>query len=224
MRHKLFTISAFLFFVLLNNGLILAEDKDLLNHFENNISSTTFTNPQNPALNLSSASPSDYKVGPENVLQIDVYYGKAERISQKVRVSSQGVITFPLIGEVTAGGLTVVGLQDKLTKLLEKDYLVNPQVTVFIEEYSTVSIIGEVRRPGIYPIKGQLTVVELISLAEGFTKIAAQNKVKVIHTQPDGSKEEKIVKVYDFVNKNNGEVGNVVLHSGDVVIVPESFF
>ena len=149
-------------------------------------------------------STSEYKIGPENVLQIDVYYGKGEKISQKVRVSSQGNIDFPLVGEVEASGLTITAFQDKLRKFLEKDYLVDPQVTIFIEEYSTVSIMGEVKKPGVYPIKGRLTVLELISLAEGFTKIAAQNKVKVIHTRPDGTKEEALVRIHDFMNKSSG--------------------
>ena len=149
----------------------------------------------------SSAASSNYQVGPENALQIDVYYGKNEKISQKVRVSAGGIIQFPLIGEVPVAGLTVSEVQEKLRQLLEKDYLVNPQVTVFIEEYSTVSIVGEIKKPGVYPIKGRLTVVELISLAEGFSKIAAPNKVKVVRTHPDGTKEVKVVHVKDIMNK-----------------------
>jgi polysaccharide export outer membrane protein len=167
---------------------------------------------------------SEYQIGTENVLQIDVYYGRGEKISQKVRVSSRGIITFPLVGEVEVAGLTVTGLQDKLTKLLGQDYLVNPQVTVFIEEYSTVSILGEVIKPGAYPIKGRITVLELISLAEGFTKIAAPNKVKVMRTHPDGTREEIQVRVGDIINKDSGDNDNVVLRAGDMVIVPESLF
>jgi len=105
---------------------------------------------------------------------------------------------------------------------LEEDYLVNPQVTVFIEEYSTVSIMGEVKRPGAYPIKGRLTVAELISLAEGFTDIAGPNKVKVLRTNLNGDKEEILVRVNDLMNKEaGGNKENVVLQSGDIVVVPE---
>lgn len=166
----------------------------------------------------------EYQIGPENVLQIDVYYGKGETISQKVRVSSRGAITFPLVGEVVVAGLTVTELQNQLTEVLGKDYLVNPQVTIFIEEYSTVSIMGEITKPGAYPIKGRLTVLELISLAEGFTKIAAPNKVKVIRTKLDGTREEIQVHVSDIINKDGTDKDNVVLRAGDMVIVPESFF
>jgi len=177
-------------------------------------------NPSKPEAKTSN----EYIIGPENSLQIDVYYGKPDdRISQKVRVSSRGLITFPLLGEVEVQGLTITQLEKKLTELLQKDYLVNPQVTVFIEEYSTVSILGEVKKPGSYPIKGKLTVVELISLAEGFTKIASPNKVKVIRNLPDGSKQEIPVRVHDITQKGE-QKDNVQLQGGDVVIVPESFF
>jgi polysaccharide export outer membrane protein len=180
--------------------------------------------PAGQATEKISAESTEYLIGAENVLQIDVYYGKGEKISQKVRVSSRGIITFPLVGEVEVGGLTVSGLQDKLTGMLGKDYLVNPQVTVFIEEYSTVSIMGEVKKPGAYPIKGRLSVMELISLAEGFTSIAAPNKVKVIRNGPDGNREEIQVRVNDIINRESGDKDNVVLRAGDMVIVPESIF
>ncbi|MFH0855467.1 MAG: polysaccharide biosynthesis/export family protein [Candidatus Omnitrophota bacterium] len=164
-----------------------------------------------------------YRIGPENLLQIDVHYGKDGIISQKVRVSSQGMINFPLVGELEASGLTTSDLEQKLFELLNKDYLVNPQVTVVIEEYSTVSIMGEVKKPGSYPIKGKLTVVELISLAEGFTKIASPNGTKVIRTNPDGSKTEFKIRVSDIVNKGRQKT-NIELQAGDVVVVPQSLF
>ena len=160
-----------------------------------------------------------YQIGPENNLQIDIYYGK-EKISQKIQVSSKGDIICPLLGEVHAQGLTVTALQKELTDRLGKDYLVNPQVIVSVEDYSTVSIIGEVKMPGSYPIKGKLTVVELISQAQGFTAIAAPNKVKIIRTNPDGTKKEIVVRVYDIINKNATANNDVDLQGGDVVMVP----
>jgi polysaccharide export outer membrane protein len=164
-----------------------------------------------------------YRIGPENLLQIDVHYGKDGLISQKVRVSSKNLITFPLVGEVNVEGLTVSELENKLYTLLEKDYLVNPQVSVVIEEYSTVSVIGEVKKPGAYPIKGKLTVVEAISLAEGFTKIASPNRAKIVRTNPDGTKKEIPVRLSDIINGKR-QKDNVYLQAGDVVVVPESLF
>ena len=169
-----------------------------------------------------SFSTNEYNIGPENNLQIDIYYGKDQKISQKIQVSSQGDIICPLIGEVHAQGLTVTGLQQKLTDMLGKDYLVNPQVIVSIEDYSTVSIIGEVKMPGLYPIKGKLTVVELISQAQGFTNIASPNKVKIIRTKSDATKKEILVRVNDIINKHHSASSDVDLQGGDEVMVPQS--
>lgn len=164
-----------------------------------------------------------YRIGPENLLQIDVHYGKDGLISQKVRVSSRNLINFPLLGEVNVEGLTVSELENKLYTLLEKDYLVNPQVSVVIEEYSTVSVIGEVKKPGAYPIKGKLTVVEAISLAEGFSKIASPNRAKIVRTNADGTKTEIPVRLNDIINGKK-QKNNIYLQAGDVVVVPESLF
>jgi len=169
------------------------------------------------------AKEAEYLIGPENLLQITVHYGKDGLINQKVRVSSENTITFPLVGEVDVKGVTISELEKKLYNLLEKDYLVNPQVNVVIEEYSTVSIIGEVKKPGSYPIKGKLTVVEAISLAEGFSKIASPNATKVIRTNPDGSKQEIRIRLGDIM-KGKRQQNNINLRGGDVVVVPESLF
>lgn len=178
-----------------------------------------------PCFVWADASPelSGYKIGPENVLQIDVYYGRDQELSRKVRVSSRGQISFPLLGEVAAAGLTVAELEKKLTDLLDRDYLVNPQVSVFIEQYSTVSILGQVEEPGSFEIKGSLTLIELISLAGGFTKIAATNDVRIIRTKLDGSKTTIKVKAHDIINKGR-EDDDIQLEPGDIVTVPESFF
>ena len=171
----------------------------------------------------SEASQKGYTIGPENVLVIDVYYGRDKNLNRKARVSSKGYITFPLLGEVEVNGLTIAELENILTELLEKDYLVNPQVSVFIEEYSTVSILGQVEEPGSFEIKGRLSVIELISLAGGFTKIAATNDVRIMRTNTDGSRKTIKVKANDIINKGR-EDEDVQLKPGDIVMVPESFF
>ena len=166
---------------------------------------------------------SGYTIGPENVLIIDVYYGRDKNLNRKARVSSKGYITFPLLGEVEVNGLTIAELESELTELLEKDYLINPQVSVFIEAYSTVSILGQVKEPGSFEIKGRLSVIELISLAGGFTKIAATNDVRIMRVSPDGSRTTIKVKANDIINKGR-EDEDVQLKPGDIVMVPESFF
>jgi polysaccharide export outer membrane protein len=85
-----------------------------------------------------------------------------------------------------------------------------------------VTIMGEVRRPGSYPTRGRLTVVELIAQAEGFNDAAAVNDIKVLHTDANGASSETLVGVYDIMNTAGKGNENVVLSSGDVVIVPKS--
>jgi polysaccharide export outer membrane protein len=165
----------------------------------------------------------EYKIGPENALLINVYYGRDKNLERKVRVSSDGYITFPLLGKVKVEDLTVSELENELTYLLGEDYLVNPQVSVFIEEYSTVSILGQVEEPGSFEIKGKLTVVELISKAGGFTKIADTNNVKIIRAREDGSKSSIPVRVNDIINRGK-EDEDIQLKPGDIVTVGESFF
>ena len=168
------------------------------------------------------ASFPEYKIGSENVLRIDVYYGKNVQISQRVQVSSAGNINFPIVGEVPVAGLTVPQIEKKIKELIEKDQSVYLQVTVFVEEYSTVIIMGEVKKPGAYPVKGRLTIVELVALAEGFNDAASPNEIRVIHTNPDGSRNENVVRVYDIINKGSGENQSLLLRPGDVVVVPRS--
>ena len=161
----------------------------------------------------------DYLLGPDDVLEITVF--REDDLYREIRVSSDGKISFPLLGEVVAAGLTPhqfqVGLEDKL-----KRYLKKPQVTVFIKEYSTISVTGQVNQPGSFPLKGQLSVLEAIGLAKGFTKIAGQNNVKIMRME-NGAKKTITVKVAD-ISKKGDKSQDVVLERGDIVFVPESLF
>lgn len=171
-------------------------------------------------------SSSEYQISPGNSLQINVYYGKKEPLSKKMRVSSRGTIHVPLVGEVHVGGLTLPVLKNKLQQLFEQDYFVDPVVSVSIEEYSTVSIMGQIRKTGIYPIKSRLSILELISLAGGFLHSCdlAKVKVKIIHTNVDGSRQGKVLRVADLMNNVTSDPDVAVLRPGDIVIVSESLF
>ena len=161
----------------------------------------------------------EYRLGPNDVLGITVY--RESELSRTVRVSSDGCISYPLLGKVKVEGLTVFELENDLTERLKK-YLKNPQVTVFIQRYSTITVSGQVEKPGAYPLKEDLTVIEAISLAGGFTKIAARNDVKIMRVE-DGKKKTIRVKVAD-ISKKGDLTQDVPLKRGDVVFVPESLF
>ncbi len=161
----------------------------------------------------------DYLIGPDDVLKITVY--REEDMDRTVRVSSDGYISFPLLGKVKAEGLTVSELERNLIIELIR-FIKNPQVTVFIEEYSTVTVSGQVQKPGAYPLRGELSVLEAISMAGGFTKIAAQNAVKVMRLEK-GEKKTIFVRVAD-ISKRGDKTKDIPLKRGDIVFVPESMF
>ncbi len=168
----------------------------------------------------SPACSQDYRLGPDDVLKITVY--REEELDRDVRVSSDGCFSFPLLGKVRAEGLTVPELEQEFTEGLRR-YIKKPQVTVFIKEYSTVSVTGQVNKPGSYPLRGEVTVMEAIGLAGGFTKIAAKNKVLVMRLTESGKKETITVRVSD-ISRRGDKSKDVALKRGDIVYIPESFF
>jgi polysaccharide export outer membrane protein len=171
------------------------------------------------------AQTSQYKLQPTDTLLITVH--GQEDLTTKTRVGTEGYVTFPLVGQVYAKDLTAQQLEERLKILLEKDYLVNAQVVVFIETYHSrqVSVLGEVATPGKFdmPEEKDMTLLDAIAMAEGFTKDALLTRVKVIRRSEDGTEEIIVVNVKDIIKKNKREK-NIVLEPDDIVIVPESFF
>ncbi len=177
--------------------------------------------PERTALSLSLQN-SEYKLQPTDVLKISVH--EQPDLDTTTRVTTKGYIAFPLIGEVKAAGITVRDLQAEIKRLLEKDYLTTAQVNVFIEEYHErkVSVIGEVKNPGSYsmPAERSATLLEVISLAGGFTKDADENGTRIIRVQ-DGQTKTIAITVSDI---KKGKKQDIVIEPEDVVAVPESFF
>lgn len=170
------------------------------------------------------AATAKYKLQPSDVLNITVH-GQPD-LTTKTRVTTDGYISFPLLGKVTAGGLTVQELEESLKESLEKSYLVNAQVLIFIEQYHPrqVSVVGEVTKPGKYDMTEEkdMTLLEMIALAGGFTKDADIKNVKVMR-QEDGKQKTIKVNVRDITVKGRKE-SDIVLKADDVIVVPESFF
>jgi polysaccharide export outer membrane protein len=124
------------------------------------------------------AQSQDYILGPRDLLKITVYDHKD--LETRVRISEDGKITFPLLGEIQSAGLTVQGLERKITKMLASGYIVHPNVGVFVEEFRVVIYVtGEVRKPGSYPYEEGMTVIKAVSLAGGMTEKASEGKMTV---------------------------------------------
>ncbi|MDD5194299.1 MAG: polysaccharide biosynthesis/export family protein [Candidatus Omnitrophica bacterium] len=134
-----------------------------------------------------------YKVSPYDVLNISVY-GESD-FAATVKVSEEGTIRYTLLGEIGVAGLTAEEITKKIEGLLKKGYLLNPQVTVIIEEHGKVSVFGEVIQPGSYELKGPLTLVDVIVLAGGLKENANPSKIKVIRVFQSPS-ETKPIREY----------------------------
>lgn len=167
---------------------------------------------------------SKYRLQPTDVLKITVH--EHPDLETVTRVTQDGYISFPLLGKVHVEGITVQELERQLKDDLEKDYLVSAQVIVFIETYHPrqVSVIGQVKEPGKFdlPEEKDITLLEAIAMAGGFTEDAEINGTKIIRDK-DGEKETIKVRVKDITEKGERDK-DIKLEAGDLVIVPESFF
>ena len=129
------------------------------------------------------AKADDYRIGVHDLLEITVF--QAEELSRKVRVNTRGQLSMPLIGAVQAAGLTARELEEQLQALYGKDFLQDPHVSVFIEEFTSqrVTLEGWVKKPGIYPIKGRTTLMQAIALGEGIDELADTDDVVLFRDQ-----------------------------------------
>ena len=175
--------------------------------------------PNTPAQPAVSASPvdADYKIGPQDVLRIDVW--KEPDISRVIPVRPDGKISLPLLNDVQASGLTAMELAASLRESLSK-YLTNPQVTVTVNEINSrrVYITGEVIHPGIFPLLPNMTVLQALSSAGGFTQFAKLKSIYVLRTE--SGKQVKHPFNYKEVVKGNLAEQNISLLPGDVIVVP----
>lgn len=161
---------------------------------------------------------SDYIIGPEDLLEISVF--ELEGLNKTVRVSEEGMINLPLLGEVRAEGRSRRGLEEIVRNLLEEKYINEPQVSVFIREYRSrsVSVIGSVRKPGTYKLLGTRTLIHMISEAGGLTDKAGP-VLYVIRIGAEGASRRITVNIDELMIQGRPEL-NLLVQSGDVINVP----
>jgi protein involved in polysaccharide export with SLBB domain len=178
-----------------------------------------------PDLPLPSAEESRPLPGPASTLgpgdMVEVRVFQEPDHSGIWRVSPEGTIDYPLCGKVELVGRTSSTAADSLRECLSR-YLRRPQVSVLIREYNSkkIFVFGEVQKPGTFPYEGEMTIIQAITLAGGFTKLAAQNNTHVTRLV-DGQERKIRVPVEDI---GVGREKNFLLQPGDIVFVPESFF
>jgi len=172
------------------------------------------------ALQASNSSIDDgYRIGATDLLKVNVFQVPDLSIDE-LRVDASGLIEMPLIGSVTAAGLTPSELSLEISDRLRERYLQNPRVTVTVSEAASqkVTIDGAVTKPGVYEMRGRTTLLQAIAMAEGPTRIADLESVAVFRRVND----QRMVAVFDLKAIRNGEADDPVVRGDDVVVVDTS--
>jgi polysaccharide export outer membrane protein len=159
----------------------------------------------------------DYQIGPGDLLDVKVY--EAQDLSTEARVSTRGTVTYPLLGEVDLGGLTVQEAEKRLRGLLQAKYVKDPHVSIFIKEYRSkkVAVVGAVKNPGDYELLNRGHLLEAIALAGGLTDNAGQ----IVYLTHQGTDKQIKIDLNELLVKGNTSL-NLPVQMGDTVFVPEA--
>ena len=171
--------------------------------------------------------PGDYRVGPGDLLEIDVF--EAKELRRRVRVRPDGVISLPLLGSLAVSGQTTSGLEGMLEERLGAEYLWNPQVSVFVKEYRAhaVSVLGEVNEPGVFYLREPRTLVEILAEAGGMTERAGTLvfvRRKVQNPEPGQLELETVDVDLDAHLSEDGAAADLILSDDDTIYVPKGGF
>jgi polysaccharide export outer membrane protein len=158
----------------------------------------------------------DYRISPNDLIEVEVY--GVPDLKRTVRVNSSGLVSLPLVGPVSIGGLTAEQAEARLAQVYGDKYLQNPQVSIFIREFTTqrITMEGAVRSPGVYPFTGQITLMRAIAQAGGRGDLADMSQVVIFRNVPGGEPESK---VYDMTEIQSGTATDPLLKADDVIVV-----
>lgn len=162
---------------------------------------------------------SEYRIGPQDLLKVSIFMN--EELERELRVNATGQISLPLIGVVQAGGKTVLELETEIAEKLGKTYLQNPQVTVFIKEFTSqrVTVEGAVKKAGIYPITGQTSLLQAIALAGGTDTDRADEELVVVFRTVNG---QRMAAKFNLQDVRTGAANDPLIYGDDIVVVNES--
>ena len=157
-----------------------------------------------------------YEIGPEDVLDISVW--KSPELSRTVPVRPDGKVSLPLINDIQASGFTPADLRREIVARLS-DFVPSPEVSVIVREVHSrkVAVVGAVKSAGRYELKGPMTVLEAIALAQGFTDFAARERIVVL--RQNNKTTTRIPFNYRKISEGT-EQENFYVHPGDIIVVP----
>lgn len=175
--------------------------------------------PAGPVDTASRTGLGEYRIGPEDLLELQVY--GVDQLARTVRVNSFGVVSLPLIGATTVGGMTSQEAERYIARKFAENYLQDPQVSVFIKEYTNqrVTLEGAVAKPGIYPLRGETTLLRALAIAGGQGNLSDLSNVVVYRTDSSGLRNSQ---VYDLEKIRRGEAADPTIINDDVIVVNRS--
>jgi polysaccharide export outer membrane protein len=178
--------------------------------------------PQSPQTAPTQQHSPGYALQPGDAIDISVWQDPS--LNRQTVIAPDGMISFPLIGQVKAGGKTIPVLEKEFSKRLSKNYKTPPQVTITLSALregggAQVFITGEVNRPGPYPITPGMSVMQAIAMSGGFGRFAAKSRIQ-IHRRVGGNEQMFLFDYSDFASGRN-PASDIVLQAGDVIVVPE---
>ncbi|MDP3324907.1 MAG: polysaccharide biosynthesis/export family protein, partial [Hydrogenophaga sp.] len=161
----------------------------------------------------------DYRISANDLLEFDIF--GVPDMKRDIRVNASGLVSLPLIGPVAVAGLTAQDAEKLIAAKYAEKYLQDPQVSLFIKEFTTqrITIEGAVSKPGIYPVTGQLTLLRALALSGGFAPYANINQIVVYRSGAAGQREQF---VYDLDKVRAGEEQDASIQSDDVIVVQRS--
>jgi polysaccharide biosynthesis/export protein len=172
--------------------------------------------PASPELPVPGSVPVDYKIGPNDLLDIEVF-GVSE-LKRQVRVNTTGHVSMPLIGLVPLAGLSPADAEAMIALAYGEKYLQDPQVSIFVREFTTqrITLDGALVKPGIYPLVGQITLLRALAMAGGGAQMANLEKVMLFRVTPEG---QRLTETHDVMKIRTGEAPDPLLQSEDMVVV-----
>lgn len=160
-----------------------------------------------------------YRIGPYDLLTIEVF--QVEALSSQERVSEEGMVVMPLIGNVKVGGLTTGEAEKAIADLYARSYLQNPQVNIFVMEYASqkVTVLGHVKKAGVFPLTGQTTLMQAVAMAGGLDDVAKKDEIVVFRRQQGGDVNAYVV---DLAAIEEGRLTDPMIVGDDRIVVPKS--
>lgn len=169
-----------------------------------------------PAADPAATPATEHRLGPGDVVRVTIYH-EPDLSLEDARLSASGAIRMPLVGDVDVAGLTAGEAADRLAQRLGERYLVSPQVTLFVKQAvgQRITLDGEVRRPGLYPVDGALTLSQAVALGQGPSRLASLDQVVVVR-RVDG---ERRAARFDLGAIRRGAAPDPEILPGDSIIL-----